>query len=352
MCTFLSTLPKKTKMNGTAKKKNLVITLKPCPDTETEKKWYQFRLLNFASQNGSDRDYPFIARYVHQHWGIHEKGYPIVEDEVICPVTKFVDWSGDRYDCPICKYANQQFGALKESNWKDADARKKNREYSRKFQGIIPVYVKNDPNYDGNNGKFKVIIFNDKKFYDEFVKKVEKQLLKCNCFNGVNAVDCLMHVSMVEQINNEGQPNEYRWKQKMIDKITFLKPEKAYDIPQISKENVDNMLPFDDEFYHGSTLDEINAFYNKYIKVSVSNDDIAIDDEDEVQVYEKPTVSKSSNVENTTKIESDTTINDDDLDSLIDDSDISDVSESKSVETQKTINIDDELDILDDIEID
>jgi len=62
---------------------------------------------------------------------------------------------------------------LKESNWKDADARKKNKDFGRKYQAIVPVYVVNDPNYEGNNGKFKVIMFGDKKVYDGFVKKVE-----------------------------------------------------------------------------------------------------------------------------------------------------------------------------------
>jgi hypothetical protein len=49
-------------------------------------------------------------------------------------VTKWVDWEGNRYDdCPICKYAGQQYGAWKESGFKDPDARKKNKEFSRKF---------------------------------------------------------------------------------------------------------------------------------------------------------------------------------------------------------------------------
>lgn len=300
MCTFFSTLPKKSKVQGTAKKTNSVLSMKVCEDDANgQPTWYRLRLLNFSSKT-NDRDYPFIARYVHQKWGVSAKGYPVVEDEVVCPVTKFVDWEGDRYDCPICKYAAQQYGALKESNWKDADASKKNREFTRKFQGIIPVYVVSDPNYEGNNGKMKVIVFSDKsptkkqliegnynkfQYYDEFVKLVEKQLLKANCFNGVKAVDCCIHVAMVEHVVHEGQPNERRWKQKIIDKITFVKPEKATDIPQITREAVD-AFPFDDEYYTSSSMAELKAFYDKHIKVSISNDDI--DAEDEVAVYDAP----------------------------------------------------------------
>lgn len=298
MCTFLSTLPKKSKTQGTNKKRNLVLSLKECPNDENgQPTWYRVRLLNFSSKTTS-RDYPFIARYVHQKWGISDKGFSALQDEVVCPVTKFVDWDGDRYDCPICKYAQQQFSALKESNWKDADARKKNKEYSRKFQGIIPVYVVTDPVYEGNNDKFKVIILNDKKFYDEFIKKVEKQLLKANCFNGVNAVNCCIHVSMTDQIVNEGQPNEYHWKQKVIDKIAFERPEKASDIVKITSDAIDT-FPYDDEYYISSSKDELKAFYNKYIKVHVSNDDI--DDSDSFTVYDTPKQEPVKKITNETK---------------------------------------------------
>lgn len=285
MCTFLNTLPKKSKSAGTSKVKSLVLSIKPCPDKDGEKTWYRFRLLNFAGQ-GTDRDYPFIERFIHQHWKINEKGFPEIEDEVTCPVTKWVEWEGNRYDgCPICRYANQQFLTLKESNWKDADARRKNREFGRKYQAIIPVYVVNDPNYEGNNGKFKVIIFGDKKVYDGFVKKVEAQLLKDNCFNGVNAVDCCIHMSEVPEVRNEGQPNEYVYKNKVIDKILFAKKtDKNKDIPAITKQAIDN-FPFDATYYVSSTKEELQAYYNKYIKIS--NDDI-VDDDEEVKVFDTP----------------------------------------------------------------
>lgn len=283
MCTFLNSLPKKSKSAGTAKRKSLVLSIKPCPDKNGEKTWYRFRLLNFAGQ-GTDRDYPFIERFIHQHWKVNEKGYPEIEDEVTCPVTSWMNWEGNRYDgCPMCRYANQQFITLKESGWKDADARKKNREFGRKYQAIIPVYVVNDPNYEGNNGRFKVLIFGDKDTYKEFVKKVEKQLLKGNCFNGVNAVDCCIHMSEVPEVRNEGQPNEYVYKNKVIDKITFST--KPTDIAAITKQAIDN-FPFDQTYYVSSTKEELQAFYDKYI--TVSNDDIVDDDDDEVKVYDAP----------------------------------------------------------------
>lgn len=358
MCTFLSTLPKKSKTVGNDKKRNLVLSLRPCPDTDGEKTWYRFRLLNFSAKN-SDRDYPFITRYVHQKWKTNDKGFPEIENEIVCPVTKWTSWDGDRYDCPICKFANQQYSALKESNWKDADARKKNKEFGRKFQAIIPVYVVNDPNYEGNNGKIRVIIFSDKKFYDEFVKKIEKQLLKANCFNGVNAVDCCIHMSIKEEIINEGQPNQWVWKQRVIDQIAFSKP---YDLPAITKESVD-AFPFDETFYVGSTNDEIQTFYKKYIKVS--NDDIVVDDDDsEMTVYDSPkveTVIKKTNTVNTTiaentKIQDSSELTDDDIDDLTKDPDEegldvpdetpSPIASSKPASKNDDVNDDDVEDLL------
>jgi len=126
--------------------------------------------------------------------------------------------------------------------------------------------------------------------YDDFVKRVEKQLLKANCFNGGKAVDCLMHISMVEHVNNEGQPNEFRWKQKEIDNICFLKAEKAYELPAITRESID-AFPFDDEYYTPTTMEDLKEFYNSCIKVSLSSDDIDSDD-DEVKVYDAPAQDK------------------------------------------------------------
>lgn len=280
MCTFLSSLPKKSKSAGQrTAKKNLVMSLKPCPD---EKSYYRFRLLAFNSNSKNDRDDPHIIRYVHQVWSKDpEKGFPIIEDEITCPVTPHVHVEGDRYHaCKVCDIANKYFLAFKESGWKDKEANRKNKEFGRKYQAIVPVYVVNDPNYDGNIGKFKVIVFNDKKQYQEFRAKIEKQLLKTPVFNDKGAVDLCVHVGEEVKYYNEGQPNERSWKAKVWDKIVFST--KPYDIPSITKETVDAM-GFDEEYYTSSTPEEILAFYNKHCKVS--NDDIP--DEDEIPVYKQ-----------------------------------------------------------------
>lgn len=167
----------------------------------------------------------------------------------------------------------------------------------------------------------RVLIFNDKKFYDEFMKKLEKQLLKGNCFNGVNAMDCCMHMGVEDVLCNEGKPNQFVWHKRVIDKICFSKP---YDLPAITKESVD-AFPFDDTYYVSSTTDEIDAFYKKYIKVS--NDDIVIDDEDVVEAtVETPKSELSATaadieviLDDDDKSTMNDDISDDELDSLLDD---------------------------------
>ena len=286
--TFMSVLPKKAKSIG-SKKRSPVMTLKPCADDHT---YYRVRLLAFSptKASGSDRDYPFISRFVHQHWSKNlEKGYPVLDDEIVCPVTPYVHVEGNRYDaCKICTLANKYFITFKESGWKDKEANRKNKEFGRKFQYIVPVYCVNNPNWEGDNGKFRVIIFNDKKFADEFRKKVEKASQAACVFNGQNAVDCCLHVKEEVETVNAGQPNERSFKKRVIDKIVFSN--KPYDIPVISKETIEAGadgpmgFDFDDEFYTTSTPEEIDAFYRKYC--TISNDDIPTDDD--IPVFEQP----------------------------------------------------------------
>jgi hypothetical protein len=177
------------------------------------------------------------------------------------------------------------------------------------------VYVVDDPNYPQNKGTFKVLIFNDKQFYSEFRSKVEKAS-QTNCvFNGKNAVDCCIHVAEVEEVRNEGQPNEYIFKKKVIDRVTFTT--KPYDIPTITKDWVINS-GFDEEYYVSSTPEELQRFYNRHYKVS--NDDIP--EEDMMQVYEtKQIKTESTNnivaVENS-NINLNADISDNDLDDLTD----------------------------------
>ena len=350
MCTFMSSLPSNSATAESAKKKNLALFIRP----SKEKEYYRFRLLAFKSPTKNNRDYPFIERYIHQHWTTNpETNKKMIDGQVVCPVTKFVHTEGNPYDeCPICRYANMNFLSWKESNWKDKESAKKNREFGRKFEAIIPVYVRNDPNYPQNNGKFKVLIFSDKEFYKSFQKLIRETSMKACCFNNKNAVDFYIHMTEVPKVVNEGLPTQYTFNERVIDKFGFTKPEKACDIPAITKEAIDN-FEFDETYYVSSTPDELQAFYDKFIKIS--NDDIP--DDDEVPVYETPkkeVITKTNKVVETVMENTEITKNVDDteLDDLMTDTDDLPAVNATSEKSDDIANVSDDEDLLDGLDLD
>lgn len=306
MCTWMTELPQKAKSVESAHKPNLMIYLKPTPPKE----YYRFRLLGFRSPK-SDRDFPIIERFTHQIWCEDSNGKRHTES-IVCPVTPYVKakWNGDPMnDCPLCKFANANFGAWKKSGWKDRESAKKNRDFGRKFEAIVPVYVVNDPSHPTNNGHLKTISFTDKDEYKKFKELIlkythgwkdddgtvhEPQIV----FNGKNAVDFYIRYETKEEVKNEGKPNEYHWKHNVIQKMGFSN--KPYDIPAITKEAVDD-FPFDETYYVSNTLEELNDFFNRHAKVS--NDDIPDDDEDIDLVAAKPTAAPKPQVQKTNSIE-------------------------------------------------
>lgn len=276
MCTFMQTLPAVSKTNGgNQHRNNIVLNLRPCKDEGGKKEWYRLRILAFSANDVSDRDYPFIERYVHQVFERSEKGFRQLVDEAVCLTTKYVKHIGNKYtDCPVCRMANQYFASYKGSNYRDSEAGRKYRELRRQYQAIVPVYVVNDPNYPANNGRFKVIIFNDVDTYKEFIQKVQAALRSGQqVLNGKNALDCCIHMAEVKTVSGEGTPNEKTYTSWKIDRIVFST--KPYDIPQITKEAIDKM-EFDKTFYIESTVDELDRFFNAHYKMS--NDDIMEDD--------------------------------------------------------------------------
>ena len=294
MCTWITEIPKKSKTEGIKKTPNLMMFLKPTP----EKEYYRFRLLGFKSPK-TDRDSPFIPRFVHQVWITGEDGKRHTES-IVCPVTPFIkeNWNGDPMnDCPLCRFANANYVAWRNSNWTDKEANRKNKEFSRKFEAIVPVYVINDPLYPQNNGHFRTFAFYDKKDYESFVELANKYIRGFKdsngvyhepkqVFNGKQAIDFYIRYEIKDEVKNEGQPNEYHWKHPVIARMGFVE-KKVYDLPAITKEAIDK-FPFDDTFYVASTMTELQDFYNRHVKVS--NDDIP--DEDEEISLVKPQVSK------------------------------------------------------------
>ena len=316
MCTFMSSLPKQSKSSEVARKVNIALFLKPNKENEM----YRFRILAFKAANKSNRDFPFIERHIHEHWGKSDRGVNIVDDSVTCLSTKFVDYDGDKFkDCPICCKANENFIAWKNSSYKDKVSRDKFKKLQKKYQAVVPVYVVKDPNNEKNVGKMRVIIFNDRDDYKKLLELINTEQAKAklqeketgtgyNVWNGKNAVDLYLRMDEVPTTYHAGEPNEVTFKLKKITAMTFGK--KAYDLPAITKEAVD-AFPFDENYYVTSTVDELKAFYKKYF--AIEGADVP---EEDINIFEKsePVKQVKKTNEVTSTIAENTAVKEDDAD--------------------------------------
>lgn len=303
MCMFCSDLP--TDERAGKKKSYITLFLKP-NDPENPKESYRFRLLNFRSPGKNDRTFAFISRFVHNHWGENENGIKIVDDYVVCPSSPYIDARGDQdlgfvdtfkelklrdkkptWDnvCPVCKHVAEAWNAWKSSGKTDRVAMDRIFAMQKQFQGIIPVYVINDPNNPKNNGRFKCIILNNQEEYKRLIELVHTEIAKISgakkaghpydwC-NGTNAVDFYLRMEKLPVTYKNG-------KQGFTRKITkMLFGQKPYDLVDasgksiVTKEAIDR-FEFDDQYYVKNNKSEIEEFYNKYFSL-VSNN---IPDED------------------------------------------------------------------------
>ena len=310
MCTFCSDLPS-NEYGGSGKKAFITLFLKP-NNKENPKEAYRFRLLNFRSPTKNNRSYPFISRFVHNHWSVNENGIRVVDDYVVCPSTPYIDAKNDAdlgfvntfkelklrdkkptWDnvCPVCRHVAEAWNAWKSSGKTDKMALDRISAMKKQFQGVVPVYVINDPVNAKNNGRFKCIIFNNQDEYKHFVELVNMERAKINAAggtyswcNGENAVDFYLRMEKVPVTYKNGKQGTVR----KITKMTF--GQKAYDLvdnnqnPIVTKENIDR-FEFDDQYYVKTTKTELEEFYDKYFSL-VSNN---IPDEDIDSLDDAPT---------------------------------------------------------------
>lgn len=311
MCKFMSSFPKNTDIIGAPRKNtNLEMFLQPCKD---EKTYYRVRLLGFESKDGRRKD-PHITRMVHKAWVTDPKTGKKRLQKVICSKqTPWVETEGPKNtSCKICNYSAQQFAIYTESGKSDIQARSNAYTAKPQFEAIVPVYVRIDPNYERNNGKFKVIIFDDKEAYASFRSQINAKLATgAAVFNGVNAVDCLIHVARGTFESKNGKT----YAKNVIDKIKFSTEPR--DIPAINSKSIDGFM-FDSTYLVASDDEEVDAFYNEHC--AISNDDIPEDDEIQVYKVEKPQTQVKVPVNEAASNDiPDDDISDDDLDSIVDD---------------------------------
>lgn len=312
MCTFISSFSKHSHTIGTTKRPaSLEMFLQPCKDDKT---YYRVRLLGFGSKVG--RDDPHIVRYVHTAWETDKETGKKRLNKILCTRnTPWVETEGPKASsCKICNFAGQQWSIYRESGKTDTVARQKASSCGSSYEAVIPVYVRNDPNYEKNNGKFKVIIINDKAFYEKFRKIADAKNHEVPIFNGGKAVDCLLHVSRIEEQSKNGKT----YKKNVIDKIKFSTEPR--EIPAINSQSIDG-FPFDETYFSYPDEDDIEEFYNKFC--AIRNDDIP--DDDDIPVYTADTKTPPKKIEVPSNDAAETSddvsddVSDDELDELVSD---------------------------------
>jgi len=353
MSTFSTELPS-TESGARKFKTPITLFLKPnSSDNENER--YRFRILNFLSPEKSERTHPFISRYVHNHWGVNDNGMKIVDDYIVCPSSPMINAKEDEtlgfteafreiklkekkfsWDCvcPCCRHVGEAWNSWRNSGKTDRLALERANSLKRVFQGIVPVYVVNDPVTPKNSGKFKCIIFTNPKEYKTFIDIVNRERAKIrmsgNTYswcNGENAVDFYLRIEKSPVIWNEGKPNESRGFERKITLMKFgtkvytLRDNDDKDI--ITQEAIDS-FEFDEQFYVKHTKTQNEEFYKKYYgainkNIPSEDDDILSDDNDVISIQKKPVIENVQIPQNQSKPK--ITVSNKDIDDLLSDPD-------------------------------
>ena len=308
MCKFMHSLSRSPEIIGAPQpNKNLEMFLKPCKEGE----FYRVRLLAFNSKDGKRID-PHVTRMVHSSWTTDPNTGKKRLVKLVCSSrTPWVEVDGNKKTaCKVCSYTAQQWAIYNESGKTDKTASAAASKLKPNFEAIVPVYVVNDPNYDKNNGKCKVITFDDKDKYMAFRKQIEAQSRINNVFNGDAGVDCLIYVG-TEPI---ARANGTTFNKTTITKIKFSTTPK--ERPAITGKLIDS-FPFDDTYFTSPSEEDIDEFYSKFC--AISNDDVPEDDD--IPVY-KPAIKQAPKIEiptNSTPKQAEASVND--VDELLDDTD-------------------------------
>lgn len=247
--------------------KRLEVFLRPTEKNE----FFRFRLLWF-NHEGSGRKVPYIERWIHQVWEDGDDGKRKL-NEIICPVSKHVaeSWpAGNPYDsCPVCKFANMNFVAFKDSSWKDRTAANNSKTFKRKYDLVVPVYIVSDPCYSNNVGKIRVFRINDSKVGDKFKKMIVAKSATEQIFNGGKAVDFIIRMDKVKYERDDGS----FWTKNEIVQMGFTN--KPYEIAGITQEAI-NEFPFDDYFGAIPKVADLKEWHKKYC-LHADTDDIDFD---------------------------------------------------------------------------
>ena len=307
MSKFISSLPSNIDVFGRPKKRsNLEMFLQECKDDRT---YYRVRLLNFI---GPQRKHGGpIGRYVHTVWTTDPETGKKSLNKVVCPSkTPWIETEGPKQSaCKICNCSGHYYTIYNESGKTDKEALSKASKFRASPEIIVPVYVINDPNYEKNNGKMKVIVI-DADSHEILKAAMQKQeAAHIPIFNGGEGADCLIHFSKSAVRRNPKTGAEFtRWG---IDKVKFSTTLK--EIPAINDTTLD-AFKYDETYMVKSSDDEINDFYDAHCVIS--NDDIPEDDE--IPVYRPSASIAPKAVVPTNSAATEKNLDNDEVDELLD----------------------------------
>ena len=253
-----------------------------------EGKFYRLRLLNTqpndnfvkSSNFAHYRDFPFIIQHIHQVWEDVPTDDPAKPKRrshtIVCPQTDYVKANStlSKNSCPMCSAYGTAWKAFSDSHYKNQEAKNKMKSLHNTFVARVLVYVRDDPNYEANNGNVKVLTL-DEDAYQALLTQIQASQANNTPIWNNDACDLFFTWGKVEKVKNEGKPNEYRFMKSGFTRIGFTTTPKHLD--SLTDELVDD-VQFDANWYTVPTKEELEQFYVEHFSSqSSANDDIPMD---------------------------------------------------------------------------
>ena len=253
-----------------------------------EGKFYRLRLLNTqpndnfvkSSNFAHYRDFPFIIQHIHQVWEDVPTDDPAKPKRrshtIVCPQTDYVKANStlSKNSCPMSSAYGSAWKAFSNSHYKNQEAKNKMKSLHNTFVARVLVYVRDDPNYEANNGNVKVLTL-DEDAYQALLTQIQASQANNTPIWNNDACDLFFTWGKVEKVKNEGKPNEYRFMKSGFTRIGFTTTPKHLD--SLTDELVDD-VQFDANWYTVPTKEELEQFYVEHFSSqSSANDDIPMD---------------------------------------------------------------------------
>jgi hypothetical protein len=178
---------------------------------------------------------------------------------VTCPSTRYLGVKEWKEKCKICKFVDELFLKLNSSDLSKFEKQiiqKTTKTLKRKWKTFIPVYIINDSLSKENNGKSKVLMFNNFDTGARLEKFFKFREDSSNFFNSFTTT---------------GQNFKIEVSQDNIFEIKFYfaaaKPlfsETEFNQESFIEQHI-KPLKFDEEFYNDYSEETCEEFYSKYV---------------------------------------------------------------------------------------